>query len=795
MSANLFYVDLFNGIACKSASGDALAFSDWVAGGTVSFGLRFLDYVGGFNEVDADIASLRVSVGAIDARPLSGRYKIKIGAAASNATNTTAFLDWNASAPTIQAALNSLPARANDFSCDAVPGGVVIRRDDGAAQVLTVVSNRLSPRSFGRVTGSEIDGEWIYELRLTVAPLAFSDSAARVLPEAPSISTIQDGGCDPSGTTFWNEIQALHIPPNFRGTYQVRYGNYKKTALLDSTDGPTQLQEAINKILSDGTVLGKVQVTNPTTDTAHIEFMGDLAGTDVPQMTVHVYSAPPGDWTFSLALDRAEMFEALRENASLLLPFEAEADFYIDPDNHLEGTVTRKLWQTTVKVNRPQIWPDMQTVPGVDWLFQNPQDYVPFTPDQIVTGPQTYSAVIGTGEATTIAVTHGLGTSNIANIVVRENTSAWTLKNEGSDYFAAITDENVVTLVFPTAPASASLIVYVSAAAAERDWEPHTHTIEQVVGLRTILDDYGSRMERLEAILPSTGPGASSSQSSGIEIALPETKDILFFKGTNLNALFGETGADASKLGRAPMMLPAVHAATPTSYSGGNLPAIAAGSVWQNTTGAALEMGRGIYGGRVLGNGFFASDGRVRYAVDHAGTSTSYFPTGFDRELWRIFVNEKMLRLNRTLNVQFGLALQLLNATSNAQWLLVIEHGTAPSQSSPSTTAMNLENIVWNATPGLAQRLILTANRQTHSFGARIRRALVSTVDTITMDTLLYGVWEGADSAAPSGANFALRARLIEFDTENALANDSRGWVAYEILGADKGGKPTAVIT
>ena len=108
---------------------------------------------------------------------------------------------------------------------------------------------------------------------------------------------------------------------------------------------------------------------------------------------------------------------------------------------------------------------------------------------------------------------------------------------------------------------------------------------------------------------------------------------------------------------------------------------------------------------------------------------------------------------------------------------------------------MNLENIVWNTTPCLTQRLILTGNRQTHSFGARIKRALVSTVDTITMDTLLYGVWEGADSAAPSSANFALRARLIEFDTENALANDARGWVAYEILGAEKEGKPAAIIT
>ncbi|MEI6493831.1 MAG: hypothetical protein WCO94_14885, partial [Verrucomicrobiota bacterium] len=270
--------------------------------------------------------------------------------------------------------------------------------------------------------------------------------------------------------------------------------------------------------------------------------------------------------------------------------------------------------------------------------------------------------------------------------------------------------------------------------------------------------------------------------------------EVLFFRGDSTK-LFGADGVDPTQLGRAPMMLPAIHKAAATSYTAGDLPAVAAGSVWQNNSGATIDFGRGLYGGKVPASGFFGSDGRVLYAADHAGATTSYFPTGFERELWRIFVNDKMLRVNRTLDVQFGLALQLLNATSNAQWLLVIEKGTAPAETTPSTPAANLQNIVWSATPCLSQRIILTGNRQTHSFGARIKRSLVSLADTITMDALLYGVWEGANSVAPSGANFALRARLIQFDTENALAADARGWVAYEVIGATTGGKPTAVIS
>ena len=71
----------------------------------------------------------------------------------------------------------------------------------------------------------------------------------------------------------------------------------------------------------------------------------------------------------------------------------------------------------------------------------------------------------------------------------------------------------------------------------------------------------------------------------------------------------------------------------------------------------------------------------------------------------------------------------------------------------------------------------------------------MSLADTLTLDTLLYGVWEGNNSAAPSSADFALRARLIEFDTEDALASDARGWVVSEIIGATDGSKPQATIS
>lgn len=530
MSANLYYVDLYNGRAANQA-GQAVTFPEVVAGGTLSFALRFLEYYGAFTEKDQDIAALRVGVGTVDARPTGGTFSLKIGTGATVVGgNTTLPLSYIATATQVESALNALSV-GGSYSVIQEAGSYMIVRADGAAMVISVVSNKLEPVSFGRILAVQVAGKWNYELRLTAAPLAFADSATRVLPDAPSITTLVNGGADPSGTYQWNEIQQLRIPRNWRGTYQLRYGQFAKTDLLDPLDGPAQIERAINKMLTlpNGTVLGSVLVSNPEQDVANIEFRDDLAGTDVEQLQVAVFSAPQGDWTFDLPMDRYELFAALRQAEVLSLPFEAEADFYLDPADPSAGIVTRKLWQTTLRVRRPQIWPDMAVVPGVDWLRVNPEDYVPFTANQIVTGPQTYSSVIGNGSATSFTITHGLNTQAIANIIVRNNTAAWTALTEGVDYNATITNANEVQLAFGTAsaPASNGLLVYVQGAPAVRQWDAHTHTQEQIVGLTTLLENMLQRIAVLESLLPKAGAAGQMSGQSPQEFTLPNIGEVL----------------------------------------------------------------------------------------------------------------------------------------------------------------------------------------------------------------------------------------------------------------------------
>lgn len=538
--SNLVYVDLYNERLCSSPSGTPLALPKWVAGGSKRFSLRFLDFVDGFFERDYAIAQLRVSLGRSDERPSSGTYRIQVGSGASTNANTTPPLDWNAPAYEVENALNGLSTKPEDFVCSDYLGGVRVRRVSGATVAFSVKANNLLPRSLARFVESVApNGARNYDLQLAVTPLAFSDSSARRLPSAPYIEIVQDGGADVSGTYKWNEIQALVVPPDFRGTYQLRYG-FGKTALLDITSTPAEMQAALNAVLANevsytakGEVRGSCVVTNPANNTAHIEFTGALAGINVAPLEIAVFSAPPGDWSFDLPLDRAELLEALRRENSIALPFEAEADFYLDPQNPSAGAFTKKLWKTTVTVERPALWPDFAAVPNIDWLHPAPKDYTPFSPDQTLTGTQHYVAALAPGSET-YTVTHGLGTDALASVLVRKNTAGGRILRP-DEYTVTVPNEDSITVEFP-APLSASHAVIIAASGPTSVFAAHKHTIAEIGNtvsgvfqpvLQNLLDDIGVRLARLEGLIGRADAAVVVSGNKPTAFMLPVVGEIL----------------------------------------------------------------------------------------------------------------------------------------------------------------------------------------------------------------------------------------------------------------------------
>ena len=494
----------------------------------------------------------------------------------------------------------------------------------------------------------------------------------------------------------------------------------------------------------------------------------------------------PGTLTFTLPLDRAEMAAALRAVAEIEVPFEVEAEIVEDGDDIADPAVPGciiTLFQQPVKVVREQIWEEMETVQPMDWLRPpQPRDYIPFTPDQIIVGQQNYTAVFGNGELRSFSFPHNLGTDNISNIAVRQNASGGQLRVLGTDYTITLTSANELVLDIvagkPT-PALHALAIVITSAGPISAFLAHTHTMAQIIGLLDALAGIYARLEHIEDLLPHVTPGVLTERAKPRDIEIPDKSEVYPGRFT----ANGGSSADPSKL-KPGGLLPAIHDATVANIAI-PLPDVLAnaGNVFVNNTGADIPIpgGLGRRSSVLKPGGFLASDGRVWYRVVHDGSTNSYFPTDFERvPMPPLYINEQQFRAGGVFTMEFDIELQMANATTNAQYLLVIEAGSAPGQSSPSPTGTNLQDVTWLATPVLSQRIIVTPLKLKHHFGCAFKRSL----DGLTMSAsrLLYDVWTGGVQA-PTTPSFALRARLIQFDTENSVAA-AKGLVSYQFHAA-----------
>ena len=70
-----------------------------------------------------------------------------------------------------------------------------------------------------------------------------------------------------------NEVQALIVPADFKGTYYLRW-DFRTTKLLRIEDGPQEIAAALNRMFTGGA--GRFDVSNPEANHAYIEFTGEL---------------------------------------------------------------------------------------------------------------------------------------------------------------------------------------------------------------------------------------------------------------------------------------------------------------------------------------------------------------------------------------------------------------------------------------------------------------------------------------------------------------------------------------
>ena len=458
-------------------------------------------------ETSPVVNALKAAIGDLDARPLGGTWRLKLGTAVQSGANTTAVLQADAPASTVATAINALTAivAAHGLATVvSVDGSLLVIFASGHQVQLTVVENRLWPMSLGRVTEYQRDSRWIHEVRLTQTPLAFTSTSAEVLPPPPSITRIQGGGAE--GDIERNEIQELHVPFEFRGTYYLQRG-FARTEVLTIADGPTEVAAALNKIGNAFTV------TQTLFQRANIEFTKDLGGTAQDLLTVHVAANPPGDLTFTLALDRAELAAYLRRVPVAVLPLEVRL-------NITEDGVTGDIvaFRQDVTIRQPLIWPELEETPRIDWLRPlSPKYYGPYDPTQTLLGQHFYPAIRGNGSATVFPITHGLNTLVTRTWVDDQITGAQLI--EGTHY-TVVRDNNNPNLVTVTAlgappAANAWLIVVMSAQTIAAFATGLTIAASQVTGRLDFEAAVGANLARLNTLLPSQATIAGTTLDQG----------------------------------------------------------------------------------------------------------------------------------------------------------------------------------------------------------------------------------------------------------------------------------------
>ena len=788
----LVYLDLATKQMSDSLGGNRFTIPTHTFGEDITIGIRFAQRDDGIQrEVSKTVQELRATIGKVDARPTSGEWGITVDPNGTDIDVTG--LAFDVTAATLETDLTSASLGLGTVTVEDKNDSFLITfsSEDTVSTVNPVeiepnADNSLFPVSFIRHRTFTYNGMWVHEIRLIQAPVASTDQSSRKLPPQPSITTLQDGSTV-DGVVV-NEIQELYLPPTFRGLYQIQRGS-AKTRLFSIADGAAEVEEALNAdgLADEG---GVFSVENVENDKAQITFGGDMEGTGHDEMSVVVYSAPEGDLTFNLTLDTIELAALLREFEEVTLPFEIEADIEDDDDDTI--VYTRSLYFDEITIRRELHWEELSTAANIDWLRPPLNEvYGGFDYSAVSNGQLHYSDSYGDGTTSPFNVDHNLNADDVTVLVKKISTGELLVL--GTDFSVDITNSNTLQVTPITTPASNDWRVTILALEQTSSFDPHTHAISDITGLQTILDDYGTRVAALEALAPSdlrlslaTTTGAYLREST-----IPNFSEV-FPANTRAGKTRLELGSrfstfDPEILGRGQGRLyGALHKASTTSLDTidvqvdgvATLP-VASDSyidtVYENDTGDVVTIpgGGGHPSDSLAANEFVSCDGDYWYKVVQYGSAseTSYYPVNFERTIFTQGISGEDLISNRKMEVVFDFEVGLVDLPESSMVAyLVVETGTWTGDSTPATTGGNLQNITWAAAPAHSERLLITDMADRYQVGYRV----VRDGSTLTGSALTFGTWKAATE--PSTTDFAVRARLIRWDTENA-ADTPRGRV------------------
>lgn len=779
--ATFLYGNLSTKTASYSIEPGTIDLPKVVNGDTFTVAVRLTETADGTTvATKPSISYARLAYGPVDVAPTSGSFKVLVNAV------TSSVITLGSSAASVAAVFNSIAA-VTGWSVREDQGSYIVSRTASYAATsgITIVANELIPESFVRVT-SYSDGATFYqELRPMQSPLAYTSAFALIVPPAPTITRVVTGYRDETTGVSVNEVQRLYVPPQFDGVFQIFKGT-ARTQLLDKDDGAPEIQAALTAgVVTQGSGETFI-VTNPKSNTADIEFAGTLGGQPQNLLTITVPESQQGDLTFDLDLNTQGMLAALRGDFEVTHPLTCEVGINYGtaatPDIYY---VT--VFQQNLTVQADGAWAGLAAAQRINWLNPpQPVNYIPFTTNQVITGIQSFTAVVtGTGPWT---IAHNLGTEAI-HVTVRENISnGYILSNKdnadlGHYTIQTSTSQSIIVTtnnaggIVPTA----GWAVMISSAGPTSAFLAHTHTVAQVVSLQDLLNSLGSRVTNLENNAIPFTLTSSSTTTIPYEIPVTNRQSVLF---SNNLGVWGQTGSlleiTSVPSAQAPQLLPALSVTVSTAASSAIPTATTVDIVRAYTSGLNILVPRiGLIPGARLPSGVAhigaeASRGLV-YQVEPYGSARTYYPKPYEVPLFEIPLNDKLFKAGTKAKMQFDLYVQSKGANATGQWFCIVDVGSVTSVATPSTQSDNITGITYNATPILAQRLLVTGESIGHDLGVEV---LATTATIMNANSYAYGVWSPVSASAPSNRNFILRGRLANFDILDNQG-DARGWVGY----------------
>ena len=793
--ATLLYGNISQKTASYTIEPGAITLPKVVQGDTFSIAVRLTETADNITTITApSISYARLAYGPVDVAPTSGSFKVLVNAV------TSTVITYGSTAASVAAVLNSIAA-ATGWSVLEDQGSYIVGRTSNwvATSGITIVQNELVPDSFVRVTSYSANNTFYQELRPMQSPLAYTSAYALIVPPAPTITRVVTGYSDATTGVYVNEVQRLFIPPSFGTTFQI-YRGTARTALLNKDDGADEIQAAL---LAGCVTVGAGEtflVTNPENYVANIEFAGAMSGAPQSLLTVSVPVSPQGDPTFDLDLNTQGMLAALRGDFEITHPLTCEIGInYGTAATPNVQYVT--VFQQDLTTQADGAWTGLAAAQRINWLNPpQPTNYIPFTADQVITGIQSYTAVVtGTGPWT---IAHNLGTEAI-HVTVRENYSGGAILQQSSPYVGvgdisvstSTSQSIIVTKLIGTVPTQ-GWAVMISSAGPTSAFLAHTHTIAQVVSLQDQLNSLGTRLASVEDILPATGISSSSSVTQPYEIPVSARQAVMF---TNGLGTWGDTDSilqiSSVPSVQAPQLLEAISVTVGTAASVALPTVTTVDIVRAYTSGLNILVPRiGLIPGSRLPTGvaYIAAESTrsLVYQVDNYSSGRTYYPKAYEATLFEIPINDKLFRAGTTAKLQWNLNLQSKAANATAQWFCIVDVGTITTVSTPATQTGNISDITWNSTPILSQQLIVTGEPVKHGMGVEI---LATSATQMDANYMTYGIWASATTGKPSSRNFILRGRLANFDVIDTQG-DARGWVGYAMRPYGDAGQIKVVI-